>query len=1157
MSLNIKRVVVALAKYTRLNKDKNKIYLLFIICFCAKTAFPQLVFTTPEVYSYKQEVFSPVSYYTGQVNVSIPLCEVKTNEITLPISLSYIGGQGLRSTNPYSNVGFGWKLSVGGVITRSKNGVCDEDGSGVQGNPKGFFHFAESNISATSEYVRNNVSNLQNSSNYEYCPDIFSFSFLGYSGYFVLGYDNEFHIQSSDIVSVEKKSTSSTSGVLVYFILTANDGTKYTFGSTNGSVETSGGQNGIPFQSEAWYLTKISFVNGENVVFNYQRNDNVFIHCKSSQYDALTYSTTSPVVLNEITYNGGKVVFTSSNRTHYISGMSDQLRLISKIELKDSSNKTVSSVDLTYQSYVSYRYYLLNSLDVDGKNYTFQYNSPSSLPDYPAALGNDWWGYYNGQPEAVGNLTSGTRDNYLNQTLTQPEKLPSEYHTKLGILNSITFPEGGKETFHYESNTYSRKGRIGNNGYYNSASIDPIPTGGLRIAQIDLDDQVKKYKYVEYLDPDNPDYDPDHMSPINYQSSGILYKSPAISQMPQELLNFLSIEGEPPVVYHRVYELLSDKSYTQYDMYSPLDRPDGKNSVDVANYSVTADNNTIFSYVGAATFVAALGKNSSCALERGMLSEVKYYNSLNRLIRKTNYNYSLDPNRYNDYVTGVYYAGTGVPAVAQRMGWLGYELGNRYFGGTALHFWMAHSYCIYTFPVQMVESVDTRYVNGYEFTEAVKYRYNDQDLKSSVLSYRSDGDSIKTTYRYPADINSGVYANMVTKKMLNFPVEEIYVKNNNITGGTLTTYKVNGESYVPYQVFQIETTSPFAESSFNHFTGSGKDSHYGSYANITFNDYNNVGRLVQYTGRDGIPVSYLWDSSSQYPMAEVKGISHSQISSLEGKQCTYSSQTLWSDINSVGSSGLINTYSYKPLVGISSHTNSQNITSKYVYDKSNRLFLVRDQDGNIVSKYGYGYKGNPDDGMGGYGPITGSIQTNSSDYMVGALASANISASGGSGEFTYSWKAEASASVLATGSGSSFSFTCSRSGTIKITCTVEDSQLGTTKTIIRNVTCSACSITTYSGFNSMSYGITNTGSTVTLYLSLYSGSPMNRYTNYHVADITNVCKPASTRTITVNSEGRTWVVDIYSNGQVHYTMTSGSTLPAYSTLYLGTLTFSL
>jgi len=130
-------------------------------------------------------------------------------------------------------------------ITRTVNEEPDEFNTPGTGRLLGFFELPANSVN--NEYVRNNASTFLEGtgfapfiSKYEYSPDIFSFSFLGYSGYFVMGYDKTFKIQSQDIIKVEKDA-SNLIGLnnTVYFRLTSNNGTKFTFGSEEGSVELS------------------------------------------------------------------------------------------------------------------------------------------------------------------------------------------------------------------------------------------------------------------------------------------------------------------------------------------------------------------------------------------------------------------------------------------------------------------------------------------------------------------------------------------------------------------------------------------------------------------------------------------------------------------------------------------------------------------------------------------------------------------------------------------------------------------------------------------------------------------------------------------------------------------------------------------------------
>lgn len=68
-----------------------------------------------------------IGEYTGTSNISIPIYEVRSNDITVPVSLSYNGGRGLKVKEEASWVGLGWALQAGGIITRSMNGRDDLD----------------------------------------------------------------------------------------------------------------------------------------------------------------------------------------------------------------------------------------------------------------------------------------------------------------------------------------------------------------------------------------------------------------------------------------------------------------------------------------------------------------------------------------------------------------------------------------------------------------------------------------------------------------------------------------------------------------------------------------------------------------------------------------------------------------------------------------------------------------------------------------------------------------------------------------------------------------------------------------------------------------------------------------------------------------------
>jgi len=53
---------------------------------------------------------------------------------------------------------------------------------------------------------------------------------------------------------------------------------------------------------------------------------------------------------------------------------------------------------------------------------------------------------------------------------------------------------------------------------------------------------------------------------------------------------------------------------------------------------------------------------------------------------------------------------------------------------------------------------------------------------------------------------------------------------------------------------------------------------------------------------------------------------------------------------------MITTYTYKPLIGISTVTDPKGLIMYYEYDSFNRLKLVKDAQGNVLSENQYHYK---------------------------------------------------------------------------------------------------------------------------------------------------------------------------------------------------------
>ena len=67
------------------------------------------------------------------------------------------------------------------------------------------------------------------------------------------------------------------------------------------------------------------------------------------------------------------------------------------------------------------------------------------------------------------------------------------------------------------------------------------------------------------------------------------------------------------------------------------------------------------------------------------------------------------------------------------------------------------------------------------------------------------------------------------------------------------------------------------------------------------------------------------------------------------------------DIRIYPADARMTTYSYDPMVGMTSQTDARNKTTYYEYDGFGRLYIMRDDQDNILKKFCYSYAEHPDD----------------------------------------------------------------------------------------------------------------------------------------------------------------------------------------------------
>lgn len=138
---------------------------------------------------------------------------------------------------------------------------------------------------------------------------------------------------------------------------------------------------------------------------------------------------------------------------------------------------------------------------------------------------------------------------------------------------------------------------------------------------------------------------------------------------------------------------------------------------------------------------------------------------------------------------------------------------------------------------------------------------------------------------------------------------------------------------------------------------------------LTYDQYDSYGNLIQYTLENGIPVSIIYGYNNTLVVAKVEGVAYSSIqynlitairNATDSTSTSGDSlQTALSNLRNAPalSNAMVTTYTYIPLVGISTITDPKGLKTTYEYDSFNRLKIVKDHQGNVMEKYCYNYKG--------------------------------------------------------------------------------------------------------------------------------------------------------------------------------------------------------
>jgi len=1042
-------------------------------CFFSAWAFsngysqdlPKIILPSPEAAALFRFQDYPIDHSTGVPQINIPLYEVKSGSLSVPINISY-HASGRKVSDLDGPISLGWSLNAGGSVSRTVYGSVD---FGTYPFPSPLLLNINNSsdlayLEQINHFDKNNPPvNPGNWKDSEY--DIFSYYFGGSSGKFF--FKDNGGVKTPALLPYKPYVITpvyTQSGGLTEIDILDDKGVSYKFVG-NGYYNSSYGN----VYTEFTLMQIVSADKTDIISFVYEG----FIQNRTSisQSETLMDKQSFPAAqmltqpppynveqtnqdkyqisrLTEIHFKQGKVIF------NLVSG-SDK---VDNIQIFDNNNVIIKSIQLNRSFLDSSPETGNNTYKLDGlvfkdklgnvvENYAFDY-----YPDYfPGNNTNgfnvryrDWWGYYNasGQTEMVPyyqNLEYIDGGPLATYTLGNPSYNRDPYLPGLesGVLKKITYPTGGSSEFIYEHNKYM------------SNSTLTVKNGpGLRIQQIKTNDNNGTTSYKTYTYGNNE---------LGY---GVLDMEPDITNMAVEsYYGFIPSNTDPENGSYRQRVFLSDFIP---ELSAIGDRPVTYPTI-TEYHGTTASNTgkTVFTYDYAGWAPSGIQTNTNLTIYRKHIANYNYWNNAS-LITQTDYkntdgNYQARKqvvNGYNttttEYVSGLHveriynYPQAGyvtcdpngnppLPCAPVELFREPYAV--QYYPQT----WYPYGYGQYQIPIgykNLLSTVETLYNDdGSTVSNTISNVYNANQFISQTNRTGSDNIALSTQIKYPADYTgNAVLTQMVgpTLNMLNYPVEQNEFKNGLPVKGVRTNY-YNWGSTTPMiapQTVDVKTSANAYETRLRYY------------------GYDGNGNPLSVSKENGALISYIWDYQNTYPIAEVKNAAKTEIAytsfeadgtgnwagintaniattanSITGtKYYNFSGTTLskagltsstvytisyWSkngaytvsgtpvsgwpksirtvNINgaswtnwehrvsgastiTVSGTGAIDelrlypsnaqmtSYTFAPLIGMTSQNSAANGINYFEYDANGRLKLVRDINNNIVKTFNYKYQ---------------------------------------------------------------------------------------------------------------------------------------------------------------------------------------------------------
>ncbi|WP_026994853.1 DUF6443 domain-containing protein [Flectobacillus major] len=454
---------------------------------------PNLVPPSPTAASLGKYTDFPVNLYNGVTDISIPIYEVKTKTVSVPISLSY-HASGIKVGEVASWVGLGFSLNIS-AITRSVRGLPDEETGGFFSTRLHYPNPDNISFATTSPSIWQPEIVGVAKGTIDFEQDIYMLSAMGKS--YKLLFKSNGTIQTiprSDLKITVNFNTNTWQVVL-------EDGTRLVFGGDTATEITDGSSlDSAPFGS-TWYLKTLTSHQGDVITFVYNNSiiptditfsESDFIKVIEPPYSGVTDSDNSRITLKTRNIGIKRLtrILSDNVSVEFVPEPTEREDLEGdyalstiKVTPKGATTSTeeykftysystaVSSVEHNPNNNTTFRK-RLKLLSIERKvgstlyqPWRFEYN-PVGLPSR-RAFAQDHWGYFNGAvsnqtllPDYYLELPSVANIDPMNYGFFPPKhrignKEPDAVAMKAEILQKVTYPTGGYTQLFYEANAYT------------------------------------------------------------------------------------------------------------------------------------------------------------------------------------------------------------------------------------------------------------------------------------------------------------------------------------------------------------------------------------------------------------------------------------------------------------------------------------------------------------------------------------------------------------------------------------------------------------------------------------------------------------------------------------------------------------------------------